>query len=469
MRTLTTISPITSKPIITVKATSLNDITTSMVPEAVQAQKLWSKTPLSSRKEVISKYLTLLKEPDTAIRLARGITEQMGRPIRYTKAELATVELRTQTMIDYAQEALKDEIVDPTNTKFKKYLSHEPLGVVLIIFPWNYPYLTLTNGLIPALLAGNSVIIKPSPQTPQVADDIVSLFRQAGLPIGSLQCIHSGDADLIAQVISMPQVSAVSFTGSVEGGLAVQRAACDRTIPVALELGGNDAAYVRCDINDLRATAEDIVDGALFNSGQSCCAIERVYVDRKIFKPFVDQVVSVVKNYVVGDPFEDDTQLGPVISEKAARNIRAQIKDAIDRGAESLIPDGYFAEAEKLNPTFVAPQVLINLDESSLVVCCETFGPVIPIIAVDSDEEAIVKINDSDLGLTASVWTADIETGESIANQLDAGTVFVNRADYPDPHLAWTGYKNSGRGVTLSKYGFAFYSKLKSHHIKLLS
>jgi acyl-CoA reductase-like NAD-dependent aldehyde dehydrogenase len=300
-----------------------------------------------------------------------------------------------------------------------------------------------------------------------VADDIVSLFQQAGLPSGVLQSLHSGDADLIAEVINLPQISAVSFTGSVEGGLAVQKAASGRTIPVALELGGNDAAYVRADISDFHATAADIVDGALFNSGQSCCAIERVYVDRRIFRPFVDQVVNVVKKYVVGDPFNEKTQLGPVISEKAARNIRAQIKDAMDRGAKSLIPEHFFAEAERLNPTFVGPQVLVDLDESSLVVSTETFGPVIQIIAVDSDKEAIAKINDSDLGLTASVWTTDIETGEAVANQLEAGTVFVNRADYPDPHLAWTGFKNSGRGVSLSKYGFGFFTKLKSHHLKL--
>lgn len=467
MQTLTTLSPINSKPIITTRAATINEIKSSVLPAAMQSQKSWQATPLAERKAVVSKYLEILRTPDVSDRLCRGITEQMGRPIRYTKGELASAELRTQTLVDYADDALKKEVVDAANPKFRKYLTHEPLGVVLIIFPWNYPYLTLTNALIPALLGGNSVIIKPSPQTPQVANDVVDLFEQAGLPKGVLQAVHIGDPEVIAELIQQPEIAGVSFTGSVQGGLAVQKAASGRTIPVALELGGNDAAYVRADIKDFRATAEDIVDGALFNSGQSCCAIERVYVDRKIFRPFVDQVVEVVKQYVVGDPFDEETHLGPVISEKAARNIRAQIKDAVDRGAKTLIPEHYFGDAEKLNPTFVGPQVLVDLDETSLVVSTETFGPVIPILMVGSDEEAIRRINDSDLGLTASVWTADEEAGELIGYELEAGTVFVNRADYPDPHLAWTGYKNSGRGVTLSKYGFGFFTKLKSHHVKL--
>lgn len=468
---LTTISPISSKPIIETPSTSASDVD-SILSAATTSQKKWhtSKT-LAERKAIVEKYVQLLEEPQLAQRLGKELTEQMGRPIRYTAGEISTAALRTKVLLSYADEALANVVVDKeSQPQFKKYLSKEPVGVVLVLFPWNYPYLCLTNALIPALLAGNSVIIKPSPQTPKVADEVLKLFTEAGLPEGVLQVVHSGDPNLIATLVGRKEISAVSFTGSVAGGLAVQKAAADagRTIPVALELGGNDPAYVRGDIpaDRIGAVAEDIVDGAIFNSGQSCCSIEQVYVDSKIYDSFVEAVVNCVKAYKVGDPFDSATQIGPVISEKSARSIRAQIQDAVSRGASTLIPHELFAEAEAINTTFVAPQVLVNIDPESLILTEESFGPVIPIVRVNNDEEAVAKMNDSDYGLTASVWTSDIVKGEELGDLIEAGTVFVNRSDYPDPHLAWTGYKNSGRGVSLSKFGFDFYTKLKSHHIK---
>lgn len=475
MATLTTISPITSEPIVETPATSLEQLTGDILPKAVAAQKEWyKKTTLEDRKKVVSKFLELLTAEATAKELAKEITEQMGRPIRYTGGEISTTALRANTLLGFADAALApvnagesgpDNKTIDFEGQFKKYLSHEPLGTVLIIFPWNYPYLCLINALVPALLVGNSVLIKPSPQTPKIASAVVKLFTEAGLPEGVLQEIHSGDNELLEKLIQRKEISGVAFTGSVGGGLAVQKAASGRTIPIALELGGNDAAYVRADC-DPKFAAENIVDGAIFNSGQSCCAIERVYVDAKIYDEFVEAVVAEVKGYKVGDPFDEATQIGPVISEKSAQAIRAQIADAVSKGAKALIPEGFFAEAEKLNPTFVGPQVLVDLAEDSVVLNDETFGPVIPIVKVTSDEEAIAKINDSEFGLTASVWTKDVAKGEELGDEIEAGTVFVNRADYPDPSLAWTGYKNSGRAVSLSKFGFDFYGKLKSHHVK---
>lgn len=475
MATLTTISPITSKPIVETPATTFEELTGTILPKAVAAQKAWFKnTTLEDRKKIVSKFVELLTAEATVTELANGITEQMGRPIRYTPGEITTSALRINTLLGFADEALAPVNAGesgPSNKsiefegQFKKYLSHEPLGTVLIIFPWNYPYLCLINALVPALLVGNSVLIKPSPQTPKIASAVVKLFLEAGLPEGVLQDIHSGDNSLIEKLIQRKEISGVAFTGSVAGGLAVQKAASGRTIPVALELGGNDAAYVRADC-DVNFAAENIVDGAIFNSGQSCCAIERVYVDASIYDAFVEAVVAEVKGYKVGDPFDATTQIGPVISENSAKAIRAQVADAISKGAKALIPETVFAEAEKLNPTFVGPQVLVDLAEDSVVLVDETFGPIIPIVKVNSDEEAIAKINDSDFGLTASVWTKDVAKGEALGDEIEAGTVFVNRADYPDPSLAWTGYKNSGRAVSLSKFGFDFYGKLKSHHVK---
>lgn len=479
MSVLTTISPITNEPIIETPVTTWDELTSKVLPTSVSAQKSWYKNnSLAQRKKIVSAFVDLLSDEATATRLGKEITEQMGRPIRYTPGEVSTAALRVSTLLKFADAALAPVAAnsDPSDTEikfegqFKKYLTHEPLGTVLIIFPWNYPYLTLVNALIPALLVGNSVIIKPSPQTPKVADEIVKLFEKAGLPSGVLQAIHSGDNDMMAKLISTrSEIAAVSFTGSVPGGLAVQKAAANRTIPIALELGGNDAAYVRKDA-DLAYAVENIVDGAIFNSGQSCCSIERVYVHESVYDEFVKLAVKEVKGYKIGDPFNKDTQIGPVVSAKSAEGIRAQIKEGVEKhGGKVLVGEPDFKTAlESLPETFVAPTLITfdDPDTPALVLKEETFGPVLPVVKVSGDEEAVRLINDSQYGLTASVWTDDLEKGEELGDEIEAGTVFVNRADYPDPNLAWTGYKNSGRAVSLSKYGFAFFGKLKSHHIK---
>ncbi|ODQ67961.1 ALDH-like protein [Nadsonia fulvescens var. elongata DSM 6958] len=474
MDVLTTISPINSKVLVATQATTLDQLDSKILPEVCAAQRKWHRsTSLAQRKELVLRAMEILTDEKTIQTLAIDITRQMGRPIKYTPGELKTAALRARYLID-----VSDQVLAPINANnpksasiefengFKKYITHEPLGVVLLIFPWNYPYLCLINALVPALLAGNAALIKPSPQTPLVAENIKSVFEKAGLPKGILQVVHSGDPLLIETLIQRPSIAAVSFTGSVAGGLAIQRAASSRTIPVALELGGNDPAYVRTDVADLRATAEDIVDGCIFNSGQSCCAIERVYVAAEIYDEFLSHVVDIVKAYKVGDPLEPSTQIGPLVSKQAADKVRAQVADAIKHGGRQLIPIGHFSKAESLNPTFVGPQVLVDMDDQALVLTEETFGPLIPIVKVHSDDEAVAKMNNSDLGLTASIWTKDTAWGEALGDLVEAGTVFVNRADYPDPALAWTGWKSSGRGVTLSQFGFDFFRRLKSHHIK---
>lgn len=470
---LTTISPITNKPIIETPATTWDDLTAKILPASVAAYKSWRKTTLAERKAIVEKFADLISADATATALGKELTEQMGRPIRYTKGELSTTALRARTLLKFADAALAPVAAndDPSDSEikfdgaFKRYLTHDPLGTVLIVFPWNYPYLTLINALVPALLVGNSVIIKPSPQTPKVAHAVVKYFKEAGLPDGVLQEIHSGDNDLIAKLVGRKEISAVSFIGSVAGGLAVQKAASGRTIPIGLELGGNDAAYVRADA-DIAYAAENIVDGAIFNSGQSCCAIERVYVHEKIFDDFVKAVVAEVKGYKIGDPFDTETQIGPVISLKSAENIRAQVGEAEkSHGGKILVGADYFPK--NLEASFVAPTVIVfDTNTPATVLQDETFGPVIPIVKVSGDEEAVELINDSEYGLTGSVWTTDLEKGEQLGDEIEAGTVFVNRADYPDPNLAWTGYKNSGRAVSLSKFGFDFFGRLKSHHVK---
>jgi acyl-CoA reductase-like NAD-dependent aldehyde dehydrogenase len=309
------------------------------------------------------------------------------------------------------------------------------------------------------------VILKPSPQTPTIVENIASIFASAGLPDGVIQFFHSGTPATIDTIVRNPKVALIAFTGSVAGGIAVQKAAADRVVPVGLELGGKDPAYIRADV-DVAWAAEEIVDGAVFNSGQSCCSIERVYVDASVHDKFVEEVQKVLNGYKLGDPFDKSTQVGPVISKRSKAAIEGHISDALAKGAKNVTPENASFASPPADGNFVAPTLLVGVDHSMAVMTEETFGPVIPVMKVSSDEEAVKLMNDSEFGLTASIWTADTKRGAELASEVEAGTVFVNRCDFPSPDLAWTGWKNSGKGVTLSKFGFEQFVKLKSFHVK---
>lgn len=303
---------------------------------------------------------------------------------------------------------------------------------VLALIHLQYPYLILVNSLIPALLSGNTVILKPSPQTPTIVEQVSKAFTAAGLPSGVLQYFHSGSPVSIETIVRNPLVSLVCFTGSVAGGLAVQKAASDRIVGVGLELGGKDAAYVRSDV-DIAWAAEEIVDGAVFNSGQSCCSIERVYVDEQIHDKFVEAVQGVLKGYKLGDPFDKNTNLGPVISKRSKEAIEAHIKDALDKGATDATPENETFSNPPPKGNFVKPTLLTGVTHEMAVMKEETFGPVIPVMKVKTDDEAIKLMNDSEFGLTASIWTKDNAKGYELSEQVEAGTIFVNRCDFPSP------------------------------------
>ena len=288
------------------------------------------------------------------------------------------------------------------------------------------------NSLIPALLAGNSVILKPSPQTPTIVEHIASIFTEAGLPKNVIQCFHSGSPSTIESIVRNPKIALVCFTGSVAGGLGVQKAASDRIVNVGLELGGKDPAYVRADV-DVAWAAEEIVDGAIFNSGQSCCSLERIYVDEKIHDQFIEEVQKVLKNYKLGDPFDKDTHVGPVVSKRSKEAIESHVKDALDKGAKDATPENETFQSPPSDGNYVKPTLLINVDHSMAVMTEETFGPVIPVMKVKDDAEAIKLMNDSEFGLTASIWTKDTAKGAELAEEVEAGTVFVNRCDFPSP------------------------------------
>ena len=428
---------------------------------AVAAQKAWRETTITNRAAVCRSMVAHILGRTNA--LATELTWQMGRPIRYTPFEISGgFQERALHMIAIAEMALADVQV-AEKAGFTRFIRREPLGVVLVLAPWNYPWLTSVNAIVPALMAGNSVILKHSGQTPLVADAYAQAFAAAGAPTGLFQVLDMTHDD-VAAVISDKRVDYVAFTGSVPGGNAVERAAAGRFIGSGLELGGKDPAYIRADA-DLDFAIANVVDGAFFNSGQSCCGVERIYVHQSRFDAFVEGAVALTRQYLLGDPLDAATMLGPMVRTRAADFVRGQIAAAIAAGAKPLIDPVAFS-ASKAGTPYLAPQILINVDHSMAVMREESFGPVVGIMPVKDDAHAIALMNDSDFGLTASVWTPDVEAALRVGDQIETGTWFMNRCDYLDPALAWTGVKDSGRGCTLSSLGYHYLTRPKSYHLR---
>jgi acyl-CoA reductase-like NAD-dependent aldehyde dehydrogenase len=427
---------------------------------AEEAQKAWRGVPLSDRIAICRRFAEAMLSRQDA--LGREITLQMGRPIRYTPNEIVGMAGRVSAMCDLAEDALADIVLGPKEG-FRRFIRREPLGVVFAIAPWNYPYLTAVNTVVPAILAGNSVLLKHSPQTPLCGERISEAFAEAALPDGVFQYLHLADDDASA-LVSSEAIAFVAFTGSVATGLKVQSAASVRVGGVGLELGGKDPAYVRADA-DLAFAIENVVDGAFFNSGQSCCAVERVYVHADVYDAFVDGAVALARTYVLGDPFDPGTTLGPMVRSSSAEFVRQQIRDAVRSGARSLIEESEFALSVP-GSACLGPQILVDVNHEMSLMVDESFGPVVGIMKVHSDAEAIELMNDSSFGLTASIWTKDEAAALAIGDQLECGTVFMNRCDYLDPELAWVGVKNSGRGCTLSRVGFEQLTRPKSFHLR---
>lgn len=431
---------------------------------AASAQGAWRRTPIAERAAICRRASEAMVA--RADEIGTELTWQMGRPVAYSPFEIRRgFQERARFMIDTAEQALADIAVEP-KADFQRFIRLEPLGVVLVLAPWNYPYLASVNAVIPALMAGNSVILKIAPQTPRVADRYAQAFREAGLPDGVFQVLHVTHDD-VARIVTDARVSGVAFTGSVPGGQAVQQAAAaaGRFIACNLELGGKDPAYVRADA-PLDAAIENLVDGSYFNSGQSCCAVERIYVQREIYTPFVDGFVALTRQYRLGNPLAADTTLGPMVRTAAADAARAQVDEALAQGARSLVDPAAFA-ADRAGTPYMAPRVLVDVTHDMRVMTEETFGPVVGIMAVEDDDEAVARMNDSRYGLTASIWTDDVDAALRIGDRIDTGTWFMNRCDYLDPALAWTGVKASGRGCSLSVRGYDAFTRPKSFHLRL--
>ncbi|KDR72477.1 hypothetical protein GALMADRAFT_158701 [Galerina marginata CBS 339.88] len=484
--TQTTIIPHSQEPYVTRTYPSEGELDV-IIQNAAVAQKAWSAVPLSERIAIGRRFMDEFKKMGPEIPMELSL--QMGRPVSQGAGEVRGFLERSQYMLDIASPSLADFTLESTDKPgFRRYIKRVPLGVVLVIAPWNFPYLVSVNSVLPAIIAGNAVLFKPSPQTPLTAERFALALTRAGLPEHVIQVVHMSP-ELTNHAINNKSIDFVSFTGSVLGGRSVARIAADATgfKGVALELGGKDPAYVRPDA-DLEYTVPELVDGAFFNSGQSCCAVERIYVHESVYEPFVDKFVAATKAYRLGDPTLPGTNLGPVVSLASAERIRKQVTDAVNAGAKCLIPDDLFPQA-KTGTTYVAPQVLIDVNHTMDLMKVrkfplsspgfvssgqeETFGPVVGIQKVSSDEEALHLMDDSPYGLTASIWTNANDNPGSEAvflkfvDNLHTGTVFLNRCDYLDPALSWCGVKDSGRGVSLSKFGYDQLTRAKSVHMKI--
>src|SRR4051794_29492951 len=453
------ISPVDGREVVRRPASSAAEIEMA-VAAARKAQAAWKRVPVADRGKILSKAVDamLAMRPEIAPELAW----QMGRPVRYGGGELGGFEERARAMIVLAESALGN-IQPEAKAGFKRYIAREPVGIVLTVAPWNYPYLTAVNSVVPALMAGNAVLLKHAAQTLLVGDRFQSAMDQAGLPKGLFRTLTLSHDDT-SKLIASGAIDQVCFTGSVAAGKAIERAAAGTFAGVGLELGGKDPAYVRPDV-DLKHAIENIVDGAYFNAGQCCCGIERVYVHADVYDSFVDGFADLTRQYVLDDPLDQKTTLGPMAQPRLAATVRDHIGEALHKGAKPLIDTTTFAR-DRGGSTYVAPQALVNVDHTMKVMMDETFGPVVGIIKVNDDAEAIRLMNDSPYGLTASIWTRDMDAAERIGAEIETGTVYMNRADYLDPGLAWTGVKDTGRGATLSHVGYESLTRPKSYHLR---
>jgi acyl-CoA reductase-like NAD-dependent aldehyde dehydrogenase len=459
MADIVCVSPVDGREVARKKTATAAEIESAIVA-ARKAQAEWARVGIAERARLCSAAVDAM----LAMRgeIAPELSWQMGRPIKYAGGELGGFEERARHMIAIADEALAP-LIPAAKDGFKRYVRRDPAGIVLTVAPWNYPYLTAVNSVIPALMAGNAVILKHAAQTILAGDRFQAAMDTAGLPKGLFRTLTLSHDDTL-MLIASGKLDQVCFTGSVAAGKAIEQAAAGTFTGVGLELGGKDPAYVRADV-DLNHAIENVVDGAYFNSGQCCCGIERVYVHEDVYDKFVDGFTALTRQYVLGDPLDEKTTLGPMAQKRLAATVREHIAEAVGKGAKALIDPKSFAKDVK-DSTYLAPQVLVNVDHSMKVMMEETFGPVSGIMKVKSDDEAIKLMNDSPYGLTASIWTRDRDAAERIGVQIETGTVFMNRCDYLDPGLAWTGVKDTGRGATLSKLGYEALTRPKSFHLR---
>ena len=454
-KTLTCLSPIDGS-IFATRETLSFDEACGKISALRKAQSGWASRPLSERIALVEKGVAALGAmgDEMVVELAH----MMGRPVRFG-GEFRGVDERAGYMAKIAEASLADIEVGEDET-FKRYIKRIPHGVVFVIAPWNYPYMTAINTVAPALIAGNTVVLKHSTQTLLAGERMAKAFHEAGVPEDVFMNIYL-DHDTTLRLIGERRFDFINFTGSVSAGRAMEKAAAGTFTGVSTELGGKDPGYVMEDA-DIDAAVDTLMDGAMFNSGQCCCGIERIYVHEKVYDAFLEKAVAWVKTLKLGNPLDPETTLGPMAHPRFAETVREQIRDALSKGATAHIEP----LPEDDGGAYLSPQILTEVTHEMDVMREESFGPVVGIMRVADDAEAVRLMNDSSYGLTASLWTADISRAERIGNEIETGTVFMNRADYLDPGLCWTGCKDTGRGGGLSVIGYHNLTRPKSFHLK---
>jgi len=457
MTVIQCISPVDGSVYAERSALSLEQATAAAI-RARKAQKAWAARPLDERIRLVQQGAARLNE--MAGEVVPELAWQMGRPVRYG-GEFKGFNERVGYMADIAHYALSPLVIEASDD-FERRIEREAQGVAFVIAPWNYPYMTAINTVAPALIAGNTVVLKHAAQTLLVGERMVRAFNQAGVPEDVLQNVFL-DHDTTSALIGAGHFNFINFTGSPAGGRAIERAAAGTFAGLGLELGGKDPAYVMEDAH-LAAAVDTLMDGAFYNSGQCCCGIERIYVQESLFDDFVEQSVAWVSNFKLGNPLDQETTLGPMAHKRFAAQVRSQIAAAIAQGAQPLVDSKLFPADD--GGAYLAPQILVGVNHQMDFMREETFGPAVGIIKVKNDDQALALMNDSRYGLTASVWTADSERAAILGQQLETGTVFMNRADYLDPALCWTGVKDTGRGGSLSVLGFQNLTRPKSYHFR---
>ena len=459
MNDIVCVSPVDGSEVARRRSASQEEILAALAA-ARKAQVEWAKTPLADRKAKMLDFLAAMQAQNEAI--VPELAMQMGRPVRYG-GELRSFEERVRALVAVSDGALSPLSPAP-QASLQRMVKRTPVGLVFVIAPWNYPYLTAVNSIVPALLAGNAVILKHAAQTILVGERFQVAMDKAGLP-KHLFTTLALDHDATHRLIASRGVDHVSFTGSVEGGKAMERAAAGTFITLGLELGGKDPAYVRADA-DFDYAVENLVDGAFYNSGQSCCGVERIYAHASLYDRFVEAFAHLASRYRLGDPRDQETSLGPMAATRFADIVRGHCAEAVGKSARPLVDPSRFS-ADRPGTAYLAPQVLIDVDHTMRVMTEESFGPIVGIMKVQSDDEALRLMNDSPYGLTASIWTQDVQAAERIGDGVMTGTLFMNRCDYIDPELAWTGVKDTGRGAGMGPFGFEAVTRPKSFHLRV--
>ena len=459
MAELICISPIDGREVVRRQTANAAAIATALTQLRL-AQSAWSHVTLGERAAILDRFLEIMRAQNEEVTVE--LAWQIGRPVRYG-GEFRSFAERVRYLIDLAPAALTPTLPTDRQVGLTRYIARVPLGIVFVIAPWNFPYLTAVNTIVPALMAGNAVLLKHSAQSLLVGERFQAALDAAGLPSG-LFCNMALSHDDTARILSSGSVDHITFTGSVEGGRAIERATAGSFTACTLELGGKDPAYVRADA-DLEFAAENIVDGAYFNSGQSCCGIERIYVHENLYDGFVDYFAELTSKYLLGNPLDPETTLGPMAATRFAAVVRAQTADAVAKGGITLIDPAAFTANREGTP-YLMPQAVIGVNHSMAIMREENFGPLVGIMKVRDDNEAVRLMNDSDFGLTASLWTADMAAAAAIGARLECGTVFANRCDYVDPGLAWTGVKHTGRGASVGQLGYDGLTRPQSLHLR---